>query len=424
MKKRIFAGVLAAALSVLLAASAALTLLEGAWAAAAMTVILAASVWLALVIAERIARSLRELDPADSEKLAHYPELSALLRKIGRQDDLILRQMNDIRRHREEFRAITENMQEGFILVDRKMEMLSFNHSALRLLGESAPESVDLRLRHSELISEALAGHRGEKTVVTDTTACQIIASPIRGAEDELPYGAVIVILDITETRLREQMRREFTSNVSHELKTPLTSIYGISEMLTGNLVKPEDVPRFAETIHRESGRLISLVADIIKLSQLDEESVPTPREEVDLYEIAAAVTDRMQPAAAEAGVKITLRGGSRTLSGIPAILTEIVSNLCDNAVKYNRPGGSVYVTVDGEEHHPRLTVSDTGIGIPPEDQTRVFERFYRVDKSHSRAIGGTGLGLSIVKHGAAYHGAEVSLTSAPGIGTEITVRF
>ena len=232
----------------------------------------------------------------------------------------------------------------------------------------------------------------------------QLFANPV--AVGGTVSGAVLLILDVTEREQRDAMRREFTSNVSHELKTPLTSIYGISEIMMNGIVKPQDMEGFAKNIHDESGRLITLIEDILRLSQLDEGTQESQQEDTDLYNIAQEVVGRLLRVAEKCGVVLTISGESAPMRGIPSILSEMVYNLCDNGIKYNKAGGMVQVDVSHRDGHVVLTVQDTGIGIPPEHQDRVFERFYRVDKSHSKAIGGTGLGLSIVKHGAAYHGA------------------
>lgn len=382
----------------------------------------------ASLLSRKIAAPLDELDPEAPETRGAYPEIDALLRKIRRQNELIGKQMAELRRQQEEFRTITENMEEGFLLVDNKAEILSYNTSACRLLAHSgtgsdnASSSLERSPVYRAAVGEALTGRHNEKTLELHGRIYQMIANPV--TENGHTDGAVIVLLDVTEKRQREQMRREFTSNVSHELKTPLTSIYGISDMLMNHMVRDGDIPNFAETIHRESGRLIAVVEDTIRLSQLDEESIPYEREDVDLHALASGVLARLCTEAQRRHIEISLTGERAVVHGVASILTEIVSNLCDNAVKYNRDGGSVCVAVRPEPGSVVLTVSDTGIGIPQEHLDRVFERFYRVDKSHSRDVGGTGLGLSIVKHGAAYHGAEVHIDSRVGEGTTVRIQF
>ena len=396
-----------------------------------LLMILTIAIILSAVLASRISKSIVkpinaiDLEAPDVE--GNYDEISPLLLKINRQNEQIKHQMEELRRQREEFRLITENMSEGFLVIDRKTELLSYNSAALRLLGSGPVEGTPsvLTLNRSEsfrqAVETALAGEHCEHSMTLDGSIYHVIANPV--SRDGETAGAVIVILDCTERELRDQMRREFTSNVSHELKTPLTSIYGVSEMIAGGIVKPEDIPSFARNIHEESGRLITLIEDIIKLSQLDENLLPSDPLPVDLFETAASVVKRLRSQADARGIQMELTGGSAIVPGIPNLLDEMIYNLCDNAIKYNKDGGRVRISVENGEH-PTVTVSDSGIGIPREHQPRVFERFYRADKSHSKKIGGTGLGLSIVKHAAAYHGAAVSLESTEGEGTTVTVRF
>ena len=386
---------------------------------------------LAMALASRVARQLVEPinaidlnDPAGSET---YEELTPLLSKLRSQQRQIQRQMRDLKRRQEEFTAITENMSEGFLVIDQETRVLTYNSAVLLLLYAQVPteegESVYALNREAgfrRCVEEALAGRRCEQLLEKDDDCRQIIASPVE--QDGQIAGAVLVILDVTEKEQRERLRREFTANVSHELKTPLTSILGTAEILQNGLVKPEDVPHFAGNIHRETERLIGLVNDIIKLSRLDEGGGLGQWETVDLYEEARAVLEQLAPAAQRKQVTTRLQGGEALVRGVPQIVEEIVYNLCDNAIAYNRANGSVTVTVENTAFGPRITVADTGIGIPREAQGRVFERFYRVDKSHSS--GGTGLGLSIVKHGAAYLGAQVELHSEPGHGSTFTLTF
>ncbi|MBE6561788.1 MAG: PAS domain-containing protein [Ruminococcaceae bacterium] len=432
MKRHIFWGITlsvwaaAVLLAVLAAYAVSGTVIETPFTLLFVAVFLAAPA-AASIISRKITAPLAQIDPENPPDAEDYPELGDMLHRLHRQNELIGKQMNDLRRQREEFRAITENMDEGFILIDKETEILSYNASALRHLGrdKSGGGSVFDLNRSAPFcaaVGEALMGQHNEKTLEHDGRVYQLIANPV--TENGQTDGAVIVILDITEKRQREQMRREFTSNVSHELKTPLTSIYGISDMLRSGMVKAEDISRFAETIHKESGRMITLVEDTIRLSQLDEDSIPYEKEDVDLYAAAAEILSRLRPAAECRSITLSLAGESHTVYGVRTILWEIVSNLCDNAVKYNRDGGSVSVCVTEEAGRCALIVADTGIGIPREHLDRVCERFYRVDKSHSRAIGGTGLGLSIVKHGVAYHGGEMKITSVPDEGTTVKILF
>ena len=386
---------------------------------------------LAMVLASRVSRQLVEpinaIDLNDGEAAEPYEELAPLFAKLRGQQRQIRRQMLDLKRRQEEFEALMENMSEGFLVIDQETRVLSYNSAVLRLLYAQPPaeegESVYALNREAgfrRCVEEALSGRRWEQLLEQDDDCRQIIASPVE--QDGQVAGAVIVILDVTEKEQRERLRREFTANVSHELKTPLTSILGTAEILRNGLVKPEDIPHFAGNIHRETERLIGLVNDIIKLSRLDEGGGMGQWEPIDLHALAGAVLDQLAPAAQRKQVTTQLRGGTAVIQGVPQIAEEILYNLCDNAIAYNREGGSVTVTVEDLPAGARVTVTDTGIGIPREAQSRVFERFYRVDKSHSS--GGTGLGLSIVKHGAAYLGARVELRSEPGHGSTFTLTF
>ena len=379
-------------------------------------------------LTKRLVRPILELDlerPEDSEV---YDELSPLLTRIRRQNDTIRAQMDQLRQQKQEFTALTENMSEGFLLLDAKGRVLSYNTGALRLLGAAAPaeEASVLTLDRSDvfqqLVEQVLDGRRSQVRMERAGRILQLLGDPV--LRDGETAGAVLVLLDVTEREQAEQMRREFTANVSHELKTPLTSISGMAEIMKDGLVKQEDVRGFAADIYQESQRLIRLVEDILHLSRLDEGGGGLERQEIDLLDLARTVEDRLQSTAKQHQVELELTGDHAAVQGLPSVVEEMVYNLCDNAIKYNRPGGKASVRVEDGADAVTVTVSDTGIGIPPEDRERVFERFYRVDKSHSKAIGGTGLGLSIVKHGAALHNAQVELDSAPGKGTTVRLRF
>ena len=379
-------------------------------------------------LTKRLVRPILELDlerPEDSEV---YDELSPLLTRIRRQNDTIRAQMDQLRQQKQEFTALTENMSEGFLLLDAKGRVLSYNTGALRLLGAAAPaeEASVLTLDRSDvfqqLVEQVLDGRRSQVRMERAGRILQLLGDPV--LRDGETAGAVLVLLDVTEREQAEQMRREFTANVSHELKTPLTSISGMAEIMKDGLVKQEDVRGFAADIYQESQRLIRLVEDILHLSRLDEGGGGLERQEIDLLNLARTVEDRLQSTAKQHQVELELDGDHGTIQGLPSVVEEMVYNLCDNAIKYNRPGGKASVRVEDGADAVTVTVSDTGIGIPPEDRERVFERFYRGDKSHSKAIGGTGLGLSIVKHGAALHNAQVELDSAPGKGTTVRLRF
>ena len=379
-------------------------------------------------LTKRLVRPILELDlerPEDSEV---YDELSPLLTRIRRQNDTIRAQMDQLRQQKQEFTALTENMSEGFLLLDAKGRVLSYNTGALRLLGAAAPaeEASVLTLDRSDvfqqLVEQVLDGRRSQVRMERAGRILQLLGDPV--LRDGETAGAVLVLLDVTEREQAEQMRREFTANVSHELKTPLTSISGMAEIMKDGLVKQEDVRGFAADIYQESQRLIRLVEDILHLSRLDEGGGGLERQEIDLLDLARTVEDRLQSTAKQHQVELELTGDHAAIQGLPSVVEEMVYNLCDNAIKYNRPGGKASVQVEDGADAVTVTVSDTGIGIPPEDRERVFERFYRVDKSHSKAIGGTGLGLSIVKHGAALHNAQLELDSAPGKGTTVRLRF
>ena len=397
-----------------------------------LLIILVLSLILAAVLANRLSkgiiRPILDLDLEHPEECDTYDELSPLLTRIRRQNDTIRGQMDQLRQRQQEFSALTENMTEGFVLLDQKGRVLSYNSGALRLLGAIPPggEANVLTLDRTDafrrVVEQVLDGVRGQTRLDRQGRCVQLLADPV--FREGAVSGAVLVLLDVTEREQGERMRREFTANVSHELKTPLTAISGMAEIIKDGLVDPKDVAGFAGDIYKESQRLISLVEDIIHLSRLDEGGVGLETAPVDLLELCRRVMERLEPAAKRAGVSVSVEGMPATIHGIPAVLEEMVYNLCDNAIKYNRPGGSVALNLSLGEKEIELSVADTGIGIPAEDQERVFERFYRVDKSHSKEIGGTGLGLSIVKHGAALHNAAIRLESAPGHGTTVRLIF
>lgn len=402
------------------------------WMAIMTLVIFAGTFSFARVQTRQIVRPINEmdLDHPDPEKV--YDELSPLIRRIEKQNETIVSQMAEIWQKQEEFTAITENMEEGFIIVDSHAEVLSFNSSAIRILGvnmmnrDGRPANVlDLNRSNAfrQVVDQALDGHHSEQKLELNGSFYQIIANPVNVSADK-GNGAVVIILDVTEREYREEMRREFTANVSHELKTPLTSISGYAEIMQNGMVQPEDMARFSGKIYSEAQRLISLVNDIIRLSQLDEGKQDLEKSKVDLYMAASRTLDYLKETAKKAEISLCLKGKPVVIEGVSAILDEMIYNLCDNAIKYNHPDGYVIVTVHKENGHPTLKVEDNGIGIPDADQPRVFERFYRVDKSHSRQIGGTGLGLSIVKHAAIYHNARIELTSKVGKGTTIKITF
>ena len=379
--------------------------------------------FLASRLAKNIVNPLNQLDLDHPEENQTYEEVAPLLTKINRQQKSLQAEITQAKRQQEEFSIITDNMEEGFLVIDSHTEVLSYNSSALKLLGareQDARQSV-LALNRSESFQKTVERVLGGQHVISNQEfqgiTCQVAANPV--FQDGKVTGAVILILDVTEKMKGEQMRREFTANVSHELKTPLTSISGFAEIISDGFVKPEDTKKFAGRIFKEAQRLITLVNDVIKISQLDEGKLPYEKEEVDLYQAVRETFLRIEDHAKAEGVHLYLYGSHIKTNTVKTILDEIIYNLCDNGVKYNKKGGSLTVTISQEGEQPVITVEDTGIGIFEEDQKRIFERFYRVDKSHSKAIGGTGLGLSIVKHGSMFLGADMKVESTLGEGSK-----
>ena len=396
-----------------------------------MLVVLAAALILALVLAKRIsARIVAPLNRLDLEKPLEndtYEELSPLLTRINQQRRQIDAQLRTLQQKKDEFAQITASMNESLVLMNEKGTVLSINPAA-RELFHAEPDCVGrdfLTVERSHEIScairRALEEGHAELRVERGGHEYQLDISRIES--EGTVIGAVLLAFDVTEQAFAERNRREFTANVSHELKTPLQSIMGSAELIENGLVKQEDMPRFVGHIRTEAARLVTLIEDIIRLSQLDEGG-ELPFEPVDLKKLAEEASTSLASAAAEKQVTIRVHGDDRQITTVRRLASEIIYNLCDNAVKYNREGGSVDVTIDGTAHGAVVTVQDTGIGIPPEHQSRVFERFYRVDKSHSRQSGGTGLGLSIVKHAVQYLGGRIELESQPGKGTTMRVHF
>ncbi len=386
---------------------------------------------LTLVLSARVSKSIIEpinkLDLEIPENNDTYEELTPLLRKIADQKETIGEQLADARKKQKEFNLITENMSEGFLVIDADANLLTYNSAALNLLEITPPadRSVLLFCRAKEfrgVISDVLSGIKAENTMVREKRSYSLIANPVY--EKESVIGAVMVILDITEREKRDMLRREFTANVSHELKTPLTSISGFAELMKAGDVLENDVTDFSKSIYDEAQRLITLVNDIIKISELDGQSIPYEKETVDLYELSKEVIGRLEKEADKKNITFHLIGGRAEIIGVHKILEEMLYNLCDNAIKYNKENGTVDVLVNQTGDGVNVIVRDTGIGIPISHQDRVFERFYRVDKSHSKKVGGTGLGLAIVKHGALYHHAKLSLESTVDVGTVVTIAF
>lgn len=404
--------------------------IAGMWWEVLLVVIIAAMVSLgvAAIVARVVVKPINSIDLKNPDIGESYSEIAPLLHRISEQNHEIDQQIAELTRSRKEFSLITENMSEGFIIIDSRTEVLSYNTAALKILGSDftgSSRSV-LVLNRSEAfrsaVEDALAGKRSETDLTLSEKIYQVIATPAFTGSSVT--GAVMIILDITEKEAREELRREFTSNVSHELKTPLTTIYGISDMLVGGIVKPEDIPSFAKNIRDEAGRMITLIQDILKLSQLDENTFSDQRERVDLYELAQSAAERLRPQADEKHVTISVTGERSEFTGIATVLEEMIYNLLDNAVKYNKQGGRADVDVRSSGDDIVVTVSDTGIGVPADSIDRIFERFYRADKSHSRKIGGTGLGLSIVKHGVSLHGGSITVKSSEGSGTTFTMTL
>lgn len=386
---------------------------------------------LTLVLSARVSKAIIEpinkLDLEIPENNDTYEELTPLLRKIADQKETIGEQLADARKKQKEFNLITENMSEGFLVIDADANLLTYNSAALNLLEITPPadRSVLLFCRAKEfrgVISDVLSGIKAENKMVREERSYSLIANPVY--EKESVIGAVVVILDITEREKRDMLRREFTANVSHELKTPLTSISGFAELMKAGDVLENDVTDFSKSIYDEAQRLITLVNDIIKISELDGQSIPYEKQTVDLYELSKEVIGRLEKEADKKNITFHLIGGRAEIIGVHKILEEMLYNLCDNAIKYNKENGTVDVLVNQTGDGVNVIVRDTGIGIPISHQDRVFERFYRVDKSHSKKVGGTGLGLAIVKHGALYHHAKLSLESTVDVGTVVTIAF
>ncbi|MBO4523902.1 ATP-binding protein [Ruminococcus sp.] len=386
------------------------------------------SVLAASMVSRTIVRPINNIDLDHPKAKKNYKELTPLLEKLSTQNIKVSRQMDELQSSREQFSLMTESMEEGLIIADPKLIVLTCNSSALRLLGAGSfnqGQSI-YALNNSDVfrrcLLNALGGRRSECILRTGDGQREVIASPANSID--MVCGIVVFIMDITEKQELETMRREFTSNVSHELKTPLTTIYGIADMLANGMVQSGDVAEFGGNIRSESERLINLINDIVSLSKLDEDTAPRENESIELYALAEEVLDRLKLNSEEKGVVTSLSGEKVSVMGSRTILSEVLYNLCDNGIKYNVSGGSLSVKVSHVPQRVIITVSDTGIGIPKQYLGRVFERFYRVDKSRSSRIKGTGLGLSIVKHGVLYHNGTVRVDSEEGKGTVFTVEL
>ena len=385
------------------------------------------SAWLADRMARRVVEPLNRLDLENPLENDTYEELSPLLRRIHGQHLEIDRQMRVLKDKQEEFDQITGNMKEGLVLLDGRGRILSINPAAKALFGAETSclgkdfLTVDRKPQTRMALEEAAAQGHADFRAGKNGREYQFDLSRIDS--DGSSHGMAILAFDITEQVNAEKHRQEFTANVSHELKTPLQSIIGSAELMENGIVKDKDVPRFVGHIRKEASRLVFLIDDIIRLSQLDE-GAEMPREEVALKALSEEVCETLSDAAKLKDVSLEVTGDDGVVHGVRRLLYEVVYNLCDNAVKYNHPGGSVKVHVEQTTGEVLLQVQDTGIGIPPEHQDKVFERFYRVDKSHSKQSGGTGLGLSIVKHAVQYHHGKITMESEPNRGTVISVRF
>lgn len=386
------------------------------------------SAFLASRLSKKIVKPLNEIDldkPLDNDG---YDELSPLLRRIDVQQKEIGRQSEELKQKQKELEVMTSAMSEGIILLNSRGTILSINKAAAKLFGTDRfcigedIVSINRSLELAQLLNKAKAGKHSERIAEFGNGQYQMMASPV--ISDDIVSGIVLLILDVTEKEKAEQLRREFTANVSHELKTPLHTISGSAELLANGMVKAEDISDFSSRIYSEAQRMIQLVEDIIRLSHLDEGAENMKWDKVNLYGIAEETVNSLSDEAANAEIKLKLCGEAVSINGIKQLLQEIIYNLCDNAIKYNRRDGSVLVEVKDMDDFAIVSVSDTGIGIPTEHQDRIFERFYRVDKSHSKEIGGTGLGLSIVKHAAKLHNAEIEIQSVVDSGTTITVKF
>ena len=395
-----------------------------------VAVAIALSGLLAYRTSKQVVEPLNKVDlehPLESSEDI-YDELAPFLTRIEQQNRQINRQIQTLKEQKEEFDTITDRMDEGLIILNHKGEILSINRRGAEIFGAEGDclgkhiYSLSRSTKLMPVLEKSLKGEAAQTDFSLNERDYQILASPVEA--DSQRGGAVVLILDVTESRQAERLRREFSANVSHELKTPLTSISGYAELMQSGMVKEEDMVPFAGRIYQEANRLIHLVEDIIRLSQLDEGDSTFRKEPVELLGLSEQVCEELKEAAEKRQVTVQVTGSPCVLVGVSRVLEEMIYNLVDNAIKYNKEGGSVTVNVQVKERDALLSVSDTGVGIPAEHQSRVFERFYRVDKSHSRATGGTGLGLSIVKHGAQLHGAEVSLDSKVGVGTTITLRF
>ena len=392
-------------------------------------IILLGSFMIATKLANGIISNINNIDLQHPTQDVSFNELFPLLNRIEKQNYQIKDQMTDLIEQKEKFNTITTNMNEGLILLDKDSRIVFINQSCKNILGAPSMhyigKNISLFNRSQQLqntVEKSLKGETHSEILKLDETTIQFFGNPV--IQDGSIQGVVLFVLDITEKYKAEKMRREFSANVSHELKTPLTSISGSAELMQNGMVQPQDISQFAGKIYKEAARLISLVEDIIKISRLDEKDARTTKELVDLYEISTEIVERLSSVAERNMVTLHLEGSSVKLIAVRAMMLDLIYNLCENGIKYNRQGGSVTISIYEEDQHPVIKVSDTGIGIPSKYQERIFERFYRIDKSHSKQTGGTGLGLSIVKHVVEYQGGYIEVHSTPEEGTAITIHL
>lgn len=396
-------------------------------------IVIAIIIILAIIVSnnetEKIIKPINELDLDNPSNNLKYDELAPLLRRIEKQNSDIEKYISELKAKQVEFETVTENMSEGLIIINQKSTILSCNKSAVAILGGGEYNYISksvFDLNHSknfvDAVENAVVGKHDETALTINNRSYMVITNPVKHF-DKIS-GAVIIIIDVTEKESREELRKEFSANVSHELKTPLTAISGFAEIMKDGWAKPEDYQMFALKIYNETQRLINLIEDIIKLSRLDENKIEITKESVDMLVLAKDAAARLSSKAKDKNISVTVNGDHGNITGVRQILDEMIYNLCDNAIKYNKKNGKVEVIVKDYISNVSVTVKDNGIGIPAEDLDRVFERFYCVNKSHSKESGGTGLGLSIVKHGAIFHKAKINIDSTLGIGTSIEIVF
>lgn len=392
-------------------------------------IILLGSFLIATKLANGIISNINNIDLQHPTQKVSFNELFPLLNRIEKQNYQIKDQMSDLIEQKEKFNTITTNMNEGLILLDKESRIVFINQSCKNILGAPSMHYIGKNIslfnrsqQFQNTVEKSMKGETHSEILKLDETTIQFFGNPV--IQEGSIQGAVLFVLDITEKYKAEKMRREFSANVSHELKTPLTSISGYAELMQNGMVQPQDIPQFAGKIYKEAARLISLVEDIIKISRLDEKDARTTKELVDLYEISSEIVERLLPVAERNLVTLHLEGSPVKMVAVRAMMLDLIYNLCENGIKYNRQGGKVTISIYEEDQHPVIKVSDTGIGIPSKYQERIFERFYRIDKSHSKQTGGTGLGLSIVKHVVEYQGGYIEVHSTPDEGTEITIHL